>query len=121
MAEKVVKDGKKETKAVAEKKPSASAVSVSSGVGGSKKSKGAKARERKLLQCNCYGRPAYTFANPPVNAAMLNYNPKPWPAITDSDAAHYQDKLYGKGWRVQNYAVAKDMWRCTVCGRETPA
>lgn len=33
----------------------------------------------------------------------------------------YQDKAYGKGNRIHNYAEGKDNWRCTVCGNEKPA
>ncbi len=28
----------------------------------------------------------------------------------------YQDNVYGKGYRVHNYAKKSDSWRCSVCG-----
>jgi hypothetical protein len=30
----------------------------------------------------------------------------------------YQDKKYGKGQRVHNFATGKEKWRCTVCLKE---
>lgn len=29
-----------------------------------------------------------------------------------------QDKMYGYGKRLHNWAVKKDAWRCTVCSYE---
>lgn len=30
----------------------------------------------------------------------------------------YQDKTYGKGMRVHNFATSQGVWRCTVCEKE---
>lgn len=39
--------------------------------------------------------------------------------IKSCDCVHKgQDRLYGKGYRLHNYARKKDMWRCSVCGKE---
>ena len=32
--------------------------------------------------------------------------------------SEFQDKFYGHKLRVHNYAVKKEVWRCTVCGKE---
>lgn len=30
----------------------------------------------------------------------------------------YQDRKYGMGYRVANYGNKKDVWTCTVCGKQ---
>ena len=30
----------------------------------------------------------------------------------------YQDSKYGKQMRVHNFGNGKEVWRCTVCGKE---
>lgn len=38
--------------------------------------------------------------------------------IKPCDCKHaYQDKKYGYGLRIHNYADKKNEWRCTVCGK----